>query len=224
MQLLHDDIYCYSGTDVLINKFDIRDAVELNRFERSYVLPLISRAFDCFDFKNYDFDILCGLHKYLFQDVYSWAGEPRKIDIFKGKSDFVSCSDIDKEADKIFSGLADDDLLKGLERGDFCQKLSYLLADIDYLHPFREGNGRCERVFVSALARNAGWNLHLEDLSSKRFHEAMIVSRQSTSILESLFRKNVEFVGEPVVGSSKDISLIQRVKNFFGVADEYEYR
>ena len=223
MQLLEDNVYCYTGTNVLVNKLDIRDASELECVERHLVGI---REISCvdFDFQNYDFGILCGLHKYLFQDVYSWAGEPRKIDIFKGKSDFVSCSDIDKEADKIFSSLADDDLLKGLERDDFCQKISYLLADIDYLHPFREGNGRCERVFVSALARNAGWNLHLEDLSSKRFHEAMIVSRQSTSILESLFRKNVEFVGEPVVGSSKDISLIQRVKNFFGVADKYEYR
>ncbi|MCE0764943.1 Fic family protein [Pseudonocardia kujensis] len=70
---------------------------------------------------------------------------------------------IESFAEDIFGKLARrDDYLRGLGRPEFLDKLTELLADLNALHPFREGNGRAQRAFLAQLARAAGHPLHWE--------------------------------------------------------------
>jgi cell filamentation protein len=79
----NDAIYCYAGTNILKNKLDIKDATELANFEAEISNQ---RAQEPIPKGDLDYAHYRALHKHLFQDVYDWAGEPRKIRIGKGVS------------------------------------------------------------------------------------------------------------------------------------------
>ena len=65
---------------------------------------------------------------------------------------------VDTAAD-VFARLAVADHLRGRDRAGFLDGLAPLLAEVNALHPFREGNGRTQRSFLSQLARDAGFRL-----------------------------------------------------------------
>ena len=56
----------------------------------------------------------------------------------------------------LFSRLKAERFLAGLPRGEFIGRMAFYIAEINALHPFREGNGRTQRVFANQLARSAG--------------------------------------------------------------------
>src|SRR3954447_6620999 len=112
----------------------------------------------------FTFERLCETHRYLFQDVYDWAGQPRSgLRMFAKRAyeggpyhHFTSEARIASEAKRIFDGLQRDGELKCLDRATFADKASTLFVEINQLHPFREGNGRAQVQFVKALAERAG--------------------------------------------------------------------
>lgn len=104
---------------------------------------------------RYDLDHLRAFHRHVFGDVYAWAGEIRTVSLGKGHL-FCPPDRIEASAEEIFGGLARTDRLRGLRRDDFVAALADLLGAINSLHPFREGNGRTQRAFVTQLAADAG--------------------------------------------------------------------
>jgi fido (protein-threonine AMPylation protein) len=92
-------------------------------------------------------------------DVYAWAGELRTVSIGKGAL-FCPPQRLVSHADQVFSTLARLDRLRGRTRSAFVDGLTGLLAEINYLHPFREGNGRTQRTFLGQLAVDAGHPIH----------------------------------------------------------------
>ncbi|ROS25401.1 cell filamentation protein [Rathayibacter sp. PhB127] len=109
-----------------------------------------------------DLDELMAIHRQLFQDVYPWAGRLRTIDMAKniaGAAHFQAASAVPTGVGWVALQLRDADMLRGLERGPFIEKLSELYDALNYAHPFREGNGRTQRVFWTRIARDAGWEL-----------------------------------------------------------------
>ena len=74
-------IYCYEGTDVLINKLNIKNDKDLYVAERELVSFRIYELNECPIKGNFDFKHLKSIHKYLFQDIYSWSGEIRKCNV-----------------------------------------------------------------------------------------------------------------------------------------------
>ena len=107
---------------------------------------------------GYDLDHLRAFHRYILGDVYDWAGELRTVTIAKG-SLFCLPQHLASAAADIFSQLAAADRLRGLNREQFIGQLAELLADVNALHPFREGNGRAQRAFLSQLAHDAGHHI-----------------------------------------------------------------
>src|SRR5262249_12963421 len=107
----------------------------------------------------YDLAHLRAFHRHIFGDVYDWAGELRTVRIGKGGALFCPPDELLTTADEIFGRLAAADYLRGLQRAEFTDRLTELLADLDGLHPFREGNGRTQRAFLAQLARDAGYRL-----------------------------------------------------------------
>ena len=76
---LQDD--CYENSTVLKNKFNIHDAEKLDIMERSITSMLIAKAMIEIPFENVDFEFYKNLHKYVFGDIYEWAGTIRTVDM-----------------------------------------------------------------------------------------------------------------------------------------------
>lgn len=158
---------------MLINQAGLRDPTALAAFELEMTL---TRADEPLPDGELDFAHYKALHRHLFQDVYSWAGEPRTIRIGKGGSWFCYPEHIDREMARIFAELAAAGHLVGLERDAFAAQAADVLAEINAVHPFREGNGRTQFSFLILLAENAGFTIGLDDLDHDAFLKAMIVS------------------------------------------------
>jgi cell filamentation protein len=151
--------YCYPGTDILINKENIRETTELQRFETivaSYRLAELEHfpIFGRFDLKH-----LQGIHRHLFQDVYPFAGSLRTENIAKGYFQFARHDFILSSAKQLFFELQFEGHLKNNSADRFADRAAYYMAEINVLHPFREGNGRTQREFIRTLGMNAGYRL-----------------------------------------------------------------
>jgi cell filamentation protein len=101
---------------------------------------------------------LRAFHRLILGDVYDWAGELRTVSIAKG-SVFCLPQHLESYGADIFGRLAAADWLQGLAREEFITRLAEFLADVNALHPFREGNGRTQRAFFSQLAHDAGHHI-----------------------------------------------------------------
>ncbi len=80
----HDNRYCYPNSNVLINKIGITDSTELSIAEREITAIRMMDAKINVIKGIFDFIHLCSIHKYLFGDIYEWAGELRWVNIAKG--------------------------------------------------------------------------------------------------------------------------------------------
>jgi cell filamentation protein len=103
-------------------------------------------------------------HRHLFQDVYSWAGRIRTVRIFKQDSAFCYPEHVDREMRRLFAGLAKQSYLRRLEARPFAGKAGHLLAELNAVHPFREGNGRTQPRRIpdrlpSVRQRRGFWSL-----------------------------------------------------------------
>ncbi len=156
-----DDPYCYPGTRTLRNVPAIRDPEELAKFEASHtggrILELQERPI----VGNFDRAHLQAIHKYIFQDVYPWAGKTREgAEIAKPGSPFFAFSQyIAPSLDKVATQLKSEDQLRGLNADTFSIRAGYYLGELNAIHPFREGNGRTQQEFVRELALQAGHTL-----------------------------------------------------------------
>jgi cell filamentation protein len=109
-----------------------------------------------------DLDEFRAIHRQLFQDVYPWAGEVRTVDLRKnvaGAEHFLSVGAIDRGSMFAADELRADNMLRGMNRDQFIERLSHHYDQWNYVHPFREGNGRTQRVFWNRVAADAGWQL-----------------------------------------------------------------
>ena len=152
-----DSVYV-DKNGVLKNKAGISDADKLVQFESIMVAkrlkeleskPVeIGRAAD-----------LLKIHKYLFQDVYDWAGATRRVEISKAGRQFLQTRAFEKALSYIDSLLAEYFALG--EKKEIALSLAKILDDINYGHFFREGNGRTQREFIRTLALQKGYVLNL---------------------------------------------------------------
>jgi cell filamentation protein len=167
------DLYCYEGTTVLKNIPDIRDQGSLNEFEAAMTMqrsdePLPTGDLDVAHYR--------AIHHHLFQDVYKWAGEFRTVRISKGGNAFCYPEYIEQEMQKLFDNLKQQNYLRDLSADEFATRAAHFLAELNAIHPFREGNGRAQTSFILLLADHAGHPLNLHKLIPGRFMEAMISS------------------------------------------------
>jgi len=167
------DPLCYPDSDVLINLADIRDQATLDQFE---VAMFLLRAQEPWQLGAISVESYLGLHRHLFQDVYSWAGQVRTIRIGKAGNWFCYPEYIPTELARIFHWLASMNDLKGTAREDFAAPAAHLLAELNAVHPFREGNGRTQLAFLSLLADLNGVPFNADRLDPERVISAMIES------------------------------------------------
>jgi cell filamentation protein len=119
---------------------------------------------------------ITALHRHLFQDVYPWAGKVRTVRISKDGSAFCYPEHIGREMQRLFASLKKQRFLSGLSAKDFAGKAAHILAELNAIHPFREGNGRTQLSFLKVLADRAWHPLDLERLDPPAILKATIKS------------------------------------------------
>ncbi|NTY62044.1 Fic family protein [Mycolicibacterium sphagni] len=161
--------YFWPGTNVLRNHLNIYDAAELNEFEQQFAYTRgieVARGQAPIP-ATCDADHLRGLHRWLFQDVYPFAGEYRDVEITKWSS-FAATTAIDSCVNRAAAIIADTNW-PDLDDADFADKAAQTYSWINFAHPFREGNGRTVRLFMSAVAAKASRQLDYSAISREVF-------------------------------------------------------
>lgn len=167
------DPYCYPGSTVLKNLRNIRVQKDLDSFE---AVMSIWRGRQSFPAGRLSVTHYRAIHHHLFQDVYAWAGRFRTVRISKAGSMFCYPENIAGEMRKLFGDLRARRHLDGLSAEQFAAQAAHFLAELNAIHPFREGNGRTQLTFLTMLADRAGHALDLDRLDPEAIMAAMIAS------------------------------------------------
>jgi len=159
------DPYLFEDVDVLRNQLAIRDAEKLTEAEANITYLRFLAIDKAFELMPFDFSRLCAIHRYLFGDIYDWAGKPRIIPMVKGEKvlggDTVRYStpgDIEADAAKTIAALNSIDWTS-LSAEEISQQFARLIASLWQVHPFREGNTRTVITFATQFAAAHGFQM-----------------------------------------------------------------
>lgn len=189
--------YFTEHDDALENKLGITDPEEMQAVEADVVAYNYSEVISESPPERMDFDFLKQIHMRLFSDLYPMAGQVRTVDIAKGGSAFCYAQFIDSEQQRIFANLAERFGEKRMPRQKFTSALAVLSADLNALHPFREGNGRAIRAFLILLSARYGYHLDFDSVSIEDVHRADIAGfRGDLAPLEELYSAILSEAGE----------------------------
>ncbi len=168
------DPYTDPHTGVLFNKLGVTDSAQLELTEFQIVALRDSELTQSPYLGSFDLDHLRSIHKYLFSDIYDWAGSIRTVTISKPNAVFCRAQYILDAAPNIFALISDRDHMRNLDREAAAAALAEFLGELNALHPFRDGNGRTQRAFLRQLAATAGWRLDWTGLNRSENIEASI--------------------------------------------------
>ena len=198
------DSYLYKGTNVLINKLNIRDLETLNQAEADFTVQRLVTVDDEVDIKEFDFEHMKKIHKHIFQDLYHWAGEIRTINMRKAEfvldgmsveySDFsLIKTDIEKAINK----------LNCINWGEMpldqkSKEFTEIIAEIWKVHPFREGNTRTTMKFACQYAEHHGFPMKetLFEKNSKYLRDSLVLASigqySENDYLEKIVKRSME--------------------------------
>ncbi len=134
------------------------------------------------------------IHKSLFGKIYDWAGELRTVDIRKGSEEyFLERGYLKNGAKYVFEELHKENCLKDLNRDNFVKRIAYFYEQLNFIHPFREGNGRTQRIFWQRVANEAGYKIDWSKVVGKELDSASLIGRVENDLkpLEEMFNKIV---------------------------------
>lgn len=155
-----DYTYTDHNTGVLRNIANITDPDGLVFFESAAVVKR-TKELESQPISIKGSETLLDIHHFLFQDVYHWAGQKRTVEISKQGKPFFLTAYFDKGFAYIDTLIAGYRRIDPKDKSQLAGHLAVLLDSINYLHPFREGNGRTQREFIRVLALEKGYTLNL---------------------------------------------------------------
>lgn len=181
---------CYSGTSVLINKKNIRNQEQLATTE-TLIVSVKSVELELKPLpQTLDFAYYCYLHQTLFDALYEWAGQPRTINLSKMQTVFCPAEEICPLATRIFSRVEQSKYFTDMPHDQLVQEFAELYQSLNYLHPFREGNGRVQRLYFRRLAAFIGYQLDFSLVDSDSMMIATIQAANGVlSNLLSIFHE-----------------------------------
>ncbi len=187
-----DDYYCYPDSPVLKNELGIKDEKELAEAEREITSLKIAKLDSEPLEGELNFDYVKRIHKYLFEGFYEWAGETRRTDISKGNI-FCQHELIEVNAEALFNQLKSESFLVGLDEEDAVVRLAYYLGDLNTIHPFREGNGRVQRIFIRELASRAGYLVNFNNITPEEMIKASDAAfHHDYELMEAIIAKSIK--------------------------------
>jgi cell filamentation protein len=181
--------YTYPGTDTVKNKLNARTLDELEQRESALVFGRAAEI-EMGQGPKGQFDAahLKALHRFLFQDVYEWAGRTRNERVRLsdgtiatepmmqklGGTSFLLGARIPVALNQVADDIRNAGYLRGLPQEEFAVRAADVMSEINGIHPFREGNGRTQRTFMRELAKQAGHDLDFSVISGERMILASI--------------------------------------------------
>ena len=183
---------CYPGTTVLINKFNIQDEETLGEVEGVISSARYAEWLNAPQLTDFSFEHYKAIHCFIFGDLYDWAGEVRTVNISKKGTAFIPAMDIENQAKLIFGRLKERNYFKDLAHHEFVTEIVDFYCSANNLHPFREGNGRTQRAFLTQLIWNAGYDISFADIDTDLLMIATIQASQGvTDLLTQFFDENI---------------------------------
>lgn len=186
-----DPDYTYTDpkTGILRNLQDITESDVLLFVESGAVTKRLQQIYEN-PIKIKTIESLFEIHKHLFQDIYDWAGKKRIVEISKDGKQFFPTTHFDNASRFINSLIVDFKKIPKDNKKQLAEKLAEILDNVNYLHPFREGNGRTQREFLRLIALEKGLNLNLNPPDNKSVFERYMkgtVESDLTTLTELIF-------------------------------------
>jgi cell filamentation protein len=193
------DPYVYPGTRILKNIPDIHDEAALVTFEQRATALRYDEAMISIKDAPLALSTWKKLHKTLFQDVYDWAGEIRHVQLAKGNTVFAIPEHIERQADELFAKMKIENL-KDLDSSRRADRLAYYFAELNVLHPFREGNGRTQKMFFDEITRRFGSEIDWAHIDTQEFLDALVRAyhSQDYSKVATIFERTLRSVHSPL--------------------------
>ena len=185
-------IYCYPDSNVLKNKLNIRDNKLLKTAEEEITLIKQMELLKNPIKGNFSKAHLMNIHKFIFEDIYSFAGKIRREQISKADTMFYPPNLIDRELDKVFAKIKEKNMLKETDEEKVFDNLAYVMAELNIIHPFREGNGRSIREFIRLMAKRMGYNLNWGNVDKEELLEASILSVDDYKVLIRILKASAD--------------------------------
>lgn len=145
-----------------------------------------------------DYVHLKAIHYFLFSDVYTWAGKDRyeaniTAEFGKGRTFFTAYDKLPIVAKQLFDALENENYFKGQNKEGFAKSAAVFMNGLNIMHPFREGNGRVQRIFMEYMAKDSGYELSFRDTSADEMLKASIYgARGNLDLMEKIFVKSLK--------------------------------
>ena len=182
-------IYCYRDSNVLKNRFGLRDGAKLRAVEADISLLRQRELLESSIHGQFTISHLCRIHRYLLGDIYPFAGHLRREDIMKGATRFLAHGEPPHKLTALLSQLREENWLSGFDFDRFVERSAYYFAELNYIHPFREGNGRATREFMRLLFLKNGYEVDWAAAPAEDLLDAMEWSVYDTEKLQDILRK-----------------------------------
>ncbi|WP_208441706.1 BID domain-containing T4SS effector [Bartonella raoultii] len=189
--------YVYPKTKTLKNKYGIKDLQSfLEKCSHDTTRAMASLREESLP-EQFDSAYLYHLHYQLFKDTFEWAGYPRHIPFTFSdgttavmpemkrtgwENPFAIGDEVQEGLYQLDKRLAEKDNLRGLTREDFNTEAISLFNNLNQIHPFREGNGRTQRVFFENLALAAGHQLDFSLVTKERMMLASVAVAENGNL------------------------------------------
>lgn len=151
--------YTYPDSTVLVNKQNITNIEEAYRNEHLFVTRRLADL-RLEPIHVYSMSDILAIHNYLFQDIYAWAGQYRKVNISKSGNPFMPIQSFNT-AETHMNNLIHSYHQTANSKDEIIMHLSEILDNLNYFHPFREGNGRTQREVIRSLALSKGYSAQI---------------------------------------------------------------
>ena len=183
---------CYEGTTCLVNKLGIRDEKRLSEVEAQITFAKAVMLEETPIDDDFGFEHFKKIHEFLLCDLYEWAGQVRTVDISKKRTNFLDAASVESIGTKCFAKVREG-YFENLSFDEFVKRIAEFYNDVNYIHPFREGNGRTQRIYFAQLIRHYGYDINFADVDTD---ELMIATIQASSgVMDFL----VEFFGNSII-------------------------
>jgi cell filamentation protein len=194
----YDDPFC-DENGVLLNNLGISNTKDLNEAEKALSALQNTRLQEHISAFLGDFDLqhLQNIHHQLFMDVYPWAGQLRRVNTYKGECIFLRYNSIASLSDLLFSCLNNNfnHLINNKENMDLvCGFLARFFVVLNYIHPFREGNGRSQRFMLGQILFKLGYTIDWTTVSSDAMNQAVIAGWKEGNfkLTEKMIKLNIQ--------------------------------
>lgn len=182
--------YVDPNSGILKNLPNLTEEKDLLFFESSTVSKRLEELYSN-PINIIDSSSLLEIHRHLFQDVYEWAGKVRTVNISKDGKPFFEGERFQMGFLYIDSLIIEFAKINPDQKIEIAKKLAIILDNINFLHPFREGNGRAQREFIRTLAFQKGYFLNLNPPNNKNVYDQYMQGtiESNVQLLEELIHE-----------------------------------